>query len=206
MSPHLLNHLSGNYDKVAKEVPLLVLMSLNVTEGAVGPVWKGYLDFPGEDRPSAIVAKFGELDQLRHEASIYKRIENRGHGLDGIPTLIGLYNLPEHPMWGVLVQSDCGMSFVERPNVNKAQRLGLAIRFDILSYHLSRAVLIGILRSLHECGVVHGDLRRQNLLYSDDGLLCIIDFHLSYLVDGIPSQEIRTAEERQLNHILDTLQ
>jgi len=74
--------------------------------GAVGTVWRGYLDHPAHKQAFAIVGKLGDLAVLQHEVKIYERIAEYG-GIPGVPTLIGLYAV-ESTKLGFLIQSDCG--------------------------------------------------------------------------------------------------
>lgn len=48
--------------------------------------------------------------------------------------------------------------------------------------------LLGALQSCHESGVIHGDLKPDNLLIDDDGNLSIIDFGIGRTLDNSSSQ------------------
>ena len=78
-----------------------------------------------------MVAKLADLDMLRHEASIYQRIADRG-GVSGVPTLIGLYVIGSST-YGVLMQSDCGDPLVKNKAIGGDQKYGLLITtFNLL--------------------------------------------------------------------------
>jgi len=84
----------------------VVLLEAAGYPGAVGTVWRGYLDHPAHKQAFAVVAKLGNLDVLRHEVKIYERIAEC-EKIQGIPTLVGLYAV-ENTKLGFLIQSDCG--------------------------------------------------------------------------------------------------
>jgi len=67
-----------------------------------------------------------------------------------------------------------------------------------MSRPICRSLYSKILEGLHQCGVIHGDIRRGNLLCTDRGMLSIIDFHLSTLVSPPVPQDIMEAEQRDL--------
>jgi len=94
----------------------------DTNQSTTSAVWRGYLDYPQDPHPSAVVAKFAELDQLRHEHKVYERIKERSLNLDGIPTLIGLYQFLELPGWGVLIQSDCGTSLSRECRIDENRK------------------------------------------------------------------------------------
>ena len=81
------------------------------------------MDYPDQSLPFAVVAKFGKLstDSLLHEAAIYARIKECG-GLAGVPSLIGLYKIEDVSTWGVMIQSDCGVSLTEGQTVTNEER------------------------------------------------------------------------------------
>jgi serine/threonine protein kinase len=61
---------------------------------------------------------------------------------------------------------------------------------------------LDILRGIHEAGVLHCDLRPQNLLLGEFGEATIIDLDRSY---SHPSEKKKKNEYAQLARILDSL-
>jgi len=55
------------------------------------------------------------------------------------------------------------------------------------------------LEEIHHAGILHGDIRRQNLLINDSGEVAIIDFDQSM---ESPSTE---AMAREMSHLVDLL-
>ncbi|KAF8143973.1 kinase-like domain-containing protein [Mycena galopus ATCC 62051] len=84
------------------------------------------------------------------------------------PTLHGAF----HDQDNYYLVMDCGVSFVET---------SIASRKVALAYgrQLARALL-----ALHERGIIHSDLKDDNLMLGSDGHLIVIDFGLAYVFSG----------------------
>ncbi|MBB5784597.1 class III lanthionine synthetase LanKC [Nonomuraea jabiensis] len=138
-----------------------------------------------EARPHAGLDAAGRdaVTRLRHERDILRRLE----GLPAAPALRGYFTLGEHEF---LVQefvdgTPLQRRLVQRYPLTRADRTGQ----DLADYtawavetleSVERAV-----ESLHERGVVFGDLHPDNILLTPEGRVALIDYEVATLVtDG----------------------
>ncbi|KAH9940256.1 hypothetical protein B0H21DRAFT_582377 [Amylocystis lapponica] len=115
---------------------------------------------------SSVVCKFAygkhNLKRLRHEATIYReRLKELGGRV--VPNFYGLYEgeMEDEELTGCLVTQYCG----EHAGV---PFYGLSLEKKVL--------LVGAVARLHDDGVRHGDFRESNVVFTPDGIPCIIDF------------------------------
>ncbi|KAH9940257.1 hypothetical protein B0H21DRAFT_677837, partial [Amylocystis lapponica] len=113
-----------------------------------------------------IVCKFAygkrNLKRLRHEATIYReRLQDLGGIV--VPKFYGLYEgeMEDEELTGCLVTQYCG-KHAEVP-------------FYGLPWE-TKVLLIGAMVRLHDAGVLHGDFREANVVFTPKGTPCIIDF------------------------------
>ncbi|MGI8907865.1 MAG: RIO1 family regulatory kinase/ATPase [Candidatus Sumerlaeaceae bacterium] len=98
---------------------------------------------------------------VARETAAYKRLES----VAGVPRLVEM-----------LSPDSFIMEFVEGTSLPRRKSAAMIppAFFDELA---------GMIMKMHNCGVVHGDLRRKNMLIGTNGKPCIIDFETA-LIDG----------------------
>ncbi|KAJ6590943.1 hypothetical protein DFH09DRAFT_908019 [Mycena vulgaris] len=129
-------------------------------QGIVGPVFAGSV--AGGDSGSAcaaVVAKVAlyeaETRILLHEAAIYRQLQR----LQGrvVPRVFGLFACRT---FTVLVLAHRGARVSHMAELSRSQR----------------ASLYEDLKTVHQLGMVDGDLRAENIVVADDGVPSLIDF------------------------------
>ncbi|NVB36455.1 serine/threonine protein kinase [Pseudenhygromyxa sp. WMMC2535] len=136
-----------------------------VGHGGMGAVFLGY--DPELDRFVAVKMLEDELPEdhgdLRREARILAKL---GH-----PNVIAVYDMGEHEGRPYLV-----MDFVQGLNAHRW------LREESPSWRRILAVFIEVARGLsaaHDAGVVHNDLKPENVLVGFDGRVRVVDFGLA---------------------------
>ncbi|KAJ7481466.1 kinase-like domain-containing protein [Mycena latifolia] len=125
-------------------------------QGIVGPVFAGRV---AGDETAPVVAKVAlyeaETRMLLHEATIYRQLQH----LQGraIPHVFGVFACRA---FTVLVLAHRGARIAQMSELSNSQRLSL----------------YEVLKLVHRWGVVHGDLRADNIVVADDGVPSLIDF------------------------------
>ncbi|KAJ7212496.1 kinase-like domain-containing protein [Mycena pura] len=110
---------------------------------------------------SQVVKLFRDPEAALHEAEMLQRAQ----GL-AVPTLQG-------------VVEDAGET-----GVVMSYR-GSAIRDFRETTHKQKRQLVQALKSLHERGIHHHDVREENVLLDDDGTVTLVDFDRAEVVDGL---------------------
>ncbi|TFK65908.1 hypothetical protein BDN72DRAFT_900312 [Pluteus cervinus] len=115
-----------------------------------------------------IVLHEEERRRLQHEYEVYKHLWT--HKVKRIPEVYGLFEDIDE-MATVLVMERVGPTFRQRYPVTKENE---GILTDVSSSE--KLECISIVQEMHDAGVVHSDLRAENLVYAQDGKPMIIDF------------------------------
>ncbi|KAJ7704453.1 hypothetical protein B0H17DRAFT_911747, partial [Mycena rosella] len=92
---------------------------------------------------------------LLHEAAVYRQLRSV-QGL-AVPRVFGVFACRA---FTVLILAHCGTRVTQTGELSRAQR----------------ASLYADLGTVHRWGVVHGDLRAENIVVADDGVASLIDF------------------------------
>ncbi|KAG6907650.1 hypothetical protein DXG01_008100 [Tephrocybe rancida] len=173
-----------------------VVISSKIAAGATGTIHGAdveFLDGTIVRRAKAVVKlSFGseQSARMRHEFSVYEHLRSCGV-VSGIPVVYGLFEDLESDVLA-LVMSHVGRALVDRyPGFVKESKACLSEEV--------KSAFIGILRSIHEAGVRHNDIRAENLAITDDDRVSIIDFDKA-LLDS--SEGAKRRELRNLEHAL----
>jgi len=100
-----------------------------------------------------------QRDMLRTEYETYRRLRSK-HVLRGLTTTLGFFHDTDDDLCA-LVMLYAGDSLLDQPEC-------------ILSVSDCRSAL-STLESIHRAGILHGDIRPENILVSDSGVT-IVDF------------------------------
>ena len=150
-------------------------------EGTFGKVFKAIM--LRKDEPVAVKIQHKDiLKVLRYEAKIYKLLQS----VSGVPN-IRSYGLTNG--YNYLVIDYAGISLSEL----KLKRCELVKIFSII---------IKILKDIHDLGIIHRDIKPDNLLYkSDEQKVYLIDFGLS---KSLFSKDNKHFEERKNRKLIGT--
>ncbi|KIM88062.1 hypothetical protein PILCRDRAFT_63060 [Piloderma croceum F 1598] len=161
---------------------LSIVLTSEIGRGATGVVHRGALKLNNGDRSTlldvAVKLAFDsqQRDMLRTEYETYRRLRSKGV-LRGLTTTLGFFDDTEGDLCA-LVMLYAGNSLLEEPE-------------RILSVSDCRSAL-STLVSIHHAGILHGDIRRENILVSDSGVT-IIDFSHSKQCDDQGAMDIEYA-------------
>jgi CheY-like chemotaxis protein/tRNA A-37 threonylcarbamoyl transferase component Bud32 len=173
VSPELASRLEGHNLGAKLDIPGIKVLRL-IGEGGTARVYLASRD--GDDEPLVvkilrreIVADRNALARFMAEYALVERIQSRhvariyGHGdVDGHAYLV--------------------MEFFEGGDLNK--RLAGQPLEAREALRLFRELTLA-LGDIHEKGILHRDLKPQNLMFREDGSLAIVDFGIAKHVDGI---------------------
>ncbi|KAG6856564.1 hypothetical protein H0H87_003064, partial [Tephrocybe sp. NHM501043] len=145
---------------------------------------------------SKVVVKFafepGERQRLRHEFKVYEHL--RSSGVSGIPYHFGLFKDVEGDTLA-LILTNGGTPLPDRkPQLNPHE---YDPSFSVSSSE--RADFIRVLKSIHAAGVRHRDIRGDNLVVNEDGVVNIIDFDRA----SLKSRE--QTMQSEMEHLISTL-
>ncbi|KAF8351680.1 hypothetical protein F5887DRAFT_1069354 [Amanita rubescens] len=166
---------------------LTIVLTSEIGRGATGVVHRGTLKPAICDgaMPLDVVVKLAfdsdQRDALRSEYEVYRRLKSKGVR-QGIATALGFFDDSEGCACA-LVLLYAGVSLSE----SQGNLSGI-----------DRKSALSILKSIHRAGILHGDIRRANILISDLGIT-IIDFGHSKQSDD---QETKDEELEQLRSCL----
>ncbi|KDQ20408.1 hypothetical protein BOTBODRAFT_169166 [Botryobasidium botryosum FD-172 SS1] len=140
----------------------LVLIS-DMAEGATGVVHSAVLEVEtpgGEYFTHKVVVKLAfapkQQTRLRNEHAIYEYLESQG--VRGLVTIFGLFVDAEEGGPLALVMSHAGTPLRSGKVSATVEKLG----------------------EIHKAGVIHGDIRAQNLLVNESGEVTVIDFDAAF--------------------------
>ncbi|TFK71955.1 hypothetical protein BDN72DRAFT_957679 [Pluteus cervinus] len=153
----------------------LTLLS-DLSEGGTGRVHVARMEIVTEDGVSLtedVVVKAAAEPSLqarvRQEYRVYRRLWE--HGVQRIPLVYGLYEDIDN-MVTFLVLEKLEMSFRDREPINEE---GGGVLLTGVS-HAERSLCLKTVRAIHQAGVIHRDLRPDNILFAPDGKPMIVDF------------------------------
>ncbi|KAM6501510.1 hypothetical protein JOM56_004524 [Amanita muscaria] len=167
---------------------LTIVLTSEIGRGSTGVVHRGTLELEVCDgaMPLDVVVKLafdtGQRDALKNEYKVYRRLRSKGV-LQGIPTVLGLFDDFEGAACALV------MLYAGVPLVKEPQHIVPAS---------DRKSALSTLESIHHAGILHGDIRRENVLMGDSGLT-IIDFGHSEQCDN---QKAKDNEFAQLRYLL----
>ncbi|KIL60515.1 hypothetical protein M378DRAFT_14077 [Amanita muscaria Koide BX008] len=167
---------------------LTIVLTSEFGRGATGMAHRGTLELEASDDtvPLDVVVKLAfdieQRDALREEYEVYRRLRSNGV-LRGIATVLGFFDGAEDDACA-LVMLYAGVPLVTEPQ-------------HILSVSDRESALL-TMESIHHAGILHGDIRQENILMGDLGVT-IIDFGQSKQCDD---QEAKDEEFARLRYFL----
>ncbi|TFK66626.1 hypothetical protein BDN72DRAFT_859765 [Pluteus cervinus] len=182
----------------SSEYFVLTLYS-NCGAGATGQVYAADLQITlptGRKSSRGVAAKLSIFpkgrDQLRHEYSIYKCLW--GRGVKRIPEIYGLFEDLDNQAT-ILVMERVAFTFRQRePRTTENQGLLKEVT------QAEKVACITIVDIIHRAGIIHRDLRPENLAFGQDGKPMVIDFDVALLES---SERHKSHEMRCLEVLLD---
>jgi eukaryotic-like serine/threonine-protein kinase len=171
VSPELASRMEGHSLGAKIEIPGIKVLRL-IGEGGTARVYLASRE--GDDEPLVvkilrreIVQNASALARFMEEYSLVERIQSRH-----VARIHGHGNSHDH---AYLV-----MEFFEGGDLNK--RLGGRALAPAEALRIFRELMFA-LGEIHEKGVLHRDLKPQNLMFREDGTLAILDFGIAKHVD-----------------------
>ncbi|TFK66362.1 hypothetical protein BDN72DRAFT_148607 [Pluteus cervinus] len=181
----------------ASEYVLLTLDWEN-SSGKTGQVYTGHLQLmlpSGRKLLRNVVAKIAHYkaaqERVRHEYQVYQRLWS--HKVKRIPEIYGLFEDVDN-LATVLVMERAAFTFRQRDPITEENN-GLLQEIQ----PSERLACMAIVKEIHEAGVVHRDLRAENLVVAQDGKPMFIDFDRAILD---PREETKSLEIRSLSDLL----
>lgn len=176
---------------------LSLVLTSRIAAGATGVAHEAYMELlasDGTNRRLDVVVKLAfepeQTTRLRHEFSIYEHLASHGV-LEGIPIIYGLFEDVESDAL-TLVMSNVGTALATL--IPDDRSYGTAISEPV------RAGYLRVLTAIHAAGVRHRDIRPENLMFTDDDQVAIIDFDMAELD---PSEGAKRREMRHMLKLLD---
>lgn len=114
-----------------------------------------------------------QRDALRNEYKIYRYLRSKGVSR-GIATTLGFFDDSEGTAC-TLVTAGVPVSLIA--GFRLVRFLFLKLRFIQLIYFQIRKSALSTLECIHRAGILHGDIRHDNILIGDSGIT-IIDFRI----------------------------
>ncbi|KAF8808131.1 hypothetical protein BYT27DRAFT_7211721 [Phlegmacium glaucopus] len=168
---------------------LSIVLTSEIGRGATGVVHRGTLEPANWDYPTPldVVVKLAfdieQRDALRSEYKVYRRLRSKGVHR-GIATALGFFDDSEGAACALV------MLYAGVPLLTESQ--GNLSTSD-------RKLALSTLESIHRAGILHGDIRRENILIGDLGIT-VIDFGLSKQCDD---QRAKDKEIARLRYLLE---
>ena len=157
-------------------------------DGGTGVVYKAYdpvverlvaiKTVRDQGRRFAAARSTERCQRLEREAALAKRLTH--------PNIVPVHHCICHPSHCYLV-----MEFVEGQSLGAHLRAGH--RFTVLEIHWLMHQLLGALGYAHRHGVVHGDIKPENLLVTAAGALRVADFGTARIDGRAPQQPLPLA-------------
>ncbi|KAG6885893.1 hypothetical protein C0993_008412 [Termitomyces sp. T159_Od127] len=176
-----------------------VTVTSEIARGSTGDTHAATIDFLDTNGKTVsfqkIVVKFAfaaaQKKRLRHEFNIYSHLMSAN--ARGIPLVFGLFEDIETEAL-MLIMEHAGLTLWDCRLPDKSKRLQFVISESEKSAYLDA------LRSIHEAGVRHRDLRLENLTIKNNGDPCIIDFDRAEMQADKESLKL---EQEKLQKVLD---
>jgi len=128
-----------------------------------------------------------QRDHLQQEWSVYTHLTSEG--VEGIPTALGIFYDPE-------LQDRAPLCLL-------MSHVGVSLRSSGMSISSAqRKSFLAILKSIHQAGVIHGDLRYDNLMVDASDEVAIIDFDRAIIN---PTESAKKEEYRELRRLLNRI-
>ncbi|KAF5386089.1 hypothetical protein D9615_002184 [Tricholomella constricta] len=174
----------------------LLTITSKLGAGATGDVHSASLKFQASTGETVLfsdaVVKLAfdseQRERMRNEFEVYEHLNSSG--VEGIPTIFGLFKDVESEALA-LVMNNVGTSVWKRRPDKRSMSLAISA--------LERVAFIEIMKSIHDAGVRHRDIRPDNLVVNDDGIVSIIDFDRTIMDSSEGSRK------RELEHIMELL-
>src|SRR4051812_43219124 len=173
VSPELASRAEGHSLGARIEIPGIKVLRL-IGEGGTARVYLASRE--GDDEPLVvkilrreIVQNESALARFMEEYSLVERLQSRH-----VARIHGHGNSHDH---AYLV-----MEFFEGGDLNK--RLGGKALAPSEALRIFRELMFA-LGDIHEKGILHRDLKPQNLMFRQDGTLAILDFGIAKHIDGV---------------------
>jgi Protein kinase domain len=188
-----------------------IVLTSEIGRGATGIVRRGTLEPQNGDGsvPLDVVVKLAfnshQQDMLKTEYETYSRLRSKGV-FRGLTTTLGFFDDTEEGPCA-LVMLYAGDSLVDKPERVLSDSEWYVSRtwacFEMPNAKLPLCVnnsrlALSTLASIHRAGILHGDIRRENILVSSSGVT-IIDFSHSERCD---SQEAMDKERARFRFFL----
>ncbi|KAF5369652.1 hypothetical protein D9615_010246 [Tricholomella constricta] len=170
---------------------LSIILTSEIASGATGVAHVAELKVlvAGRTLSSAAVVKLAfepeQIQRLRHEFSIFQHLKSRGV-VEGIPFIFGLFEDVETDALA-LVMTHVGTCLLTLwPNF-RDMKLKLP--------EAARTSFLRVMSSIHQAGVLHMDIRPENLTISGNDQAAIIDF------DQAELNHSEGAKRREMRHL-----
>jgi hypothetical protein len=170
--------------------PPLFLTS-EIGQRSAGILHSGVVEVDVDQKPATlqVIAKLAFVkkhqSKLFHELAVYTHLASKD--VKGVPPVLGIFHNAKDKGPYCFVIGDAGLSIHDRKaNISVPQRYTYALAFPLVSLTdggSSSYQFLAVLKSIHNAGIIHGNLRRDNLLVNDTGEVAIVDFdqaRLSY--------------------------
>ncbi|TFK63807.1 hypothetical protein BDN72DRAFT_963688 [Pluteus cervinus] len=153
----------------------LLTLDWEIASGRTAQVFPGYLQLTlpgGRKLLQTVVAKIAYYkeaqERVRQEYQVYQRLW--AHKVKRIPEIYGLFEDVDN-LATILVMERAAYTFRQREPATKENK-GLLQEVQ----PSERSACMTIVKAIHDAGVVHRDLRAENLVIAQDGKPMVIDF------------------------------
>ncbi len=121
------------------------------------------------------------MDDVRREVAIMKKLKHEN--------VLRLFEVMDDPKVNKLYLV---LEYMKKGDLSQiGKKFGSGIFSDEQVWDISRQVLRG-LKYLHDNNIVHGDIKPQNILCGEDGMIKIADYSLSKMYDNKRKLQLET--------------
>ncbi|TFK66386.1 hypothetical protein BDN72DRAFT_961819 [Pluteus cervinus] len=168
------------------------------SNGLTGQVFTGQLQVSlpsGRALSRSVVAKIATYaearERVRHEYRVYQHLW--AHNIKRIPEIYGLFEDMDD-LVTMIVMERAACTFRQREPITKENKGGLR---EVPPS--DKLTIMEVVEAMHKAGVVHDDLRPDNLVLAQDGKPMVIDFDRSTLH---PTDDLKDIERRHIENLL----